>query len=240
MTTGRRHVSMGEIEFVVTRAAFGVGAPFGIAEDFAYAVQAAARFGIDPMPAALACLSHLDREPGSRQLTVAECGTEVILSGPSRLSAVFTGPSLSDFGHLPQFRKTVIRALNVDHPLLVAAAQVSGRMKNCIIEWPDAQVILDEQRVIQLNFTDEDRLQAPGPVNLKIRSAVPDTIAYNDSRRRFDAATLETEARRIACEGVLVDTDAWAGLVEFFNRCLVPSSEQSLLDGAGAGLVDRD
>ena len=35
MTTGRRHVSMGEIEFVVTRAAFGVGAPFGIAEDFA-------------------------------------------------------------------------------------------------------------------------------------------------------------------------------------------------------------
>ena len=113
-------------------------------------------------------------------------------------------------------------------------------MKNCIIEWPDAQVILDEQRVIQLNFTDEDRLQTPGPVNLSIRSAVPDAIAYNDSRRRFDAATLETEARRIAYEGVLVDTGAWAGLVEFFNRCLVPSSEQSLLGGAGAGLVDRD
>ena len=113
-------------------------------------------------------------------------------------------------------------------------------MKNCIIEWPDAQVILDAQRVIQLNFTDEDRLQTPGPVNLSIRNAVPDTIAYNDSRRRFDTAMLETEARRIAYEGVLVDTDAWAGLVEFFNRCLVPSSEQSLLDGAGAGLVDRD
>ncbi len=240
MTTGRRHVSMGEIEFVVTRAAFGVGAPFGIAEDFAHAVQAAARFGIDPTPAALACLSHLEREPGSRQLKVVECGTEVTLSGPGRLSAVFTGPSLSDFGHLPQFRETVIRALNVDHPLLVAAALVSGRMKNCIIEWPDAQVILDEQRVIQLNFIDEDRLRTPGPVNLSVRSFFPDTITYNDRRTHFDTDSLETEAKRIAYEGVLVDTDAWAGLVRFFNRCLVPSSEQSLLGGAGAGLVDRD
>ena len=52
--------------------------------------------------------------------------------------------------------------------------------------------------------------------------------------------TIEKEAKRIAYEGLLVDTDAWAGLVKLFNRCLVPSSESSLLVGAGAGLVDSD
>ena len=240
MTSGSKHVSMGEIEFIVTRAAFGVGAPFGIAEDFAETIQAAARFGIDPMPAALDCLKHLDREPESGQLSVAEYDTEVILSGPGRLSAIFAGPTLSDFGHLPQFRGIKITALNVDYPFLVAASCVSNRMKSCIIEWPNVQVILDEQRAIQLNVTDEDQLQTPGPVNLSIQSTVTDTIARSDKLCGVNAATKEVEFKRITYDGILVDANAWAGLEELFNRCLVPSSELSLLAGAGAGLVDLD
>ena len=240
MTTGLKHVSMGEIEFIVTRAAFGVGAPFGIAEDFAEATKTMARFGFDPTPSALNCLNYLDLKPESGKLSLANRNTKVIISGPGRLSAVYTGPSISDFGYRLRCHGTTIEALNVDYPILVAAAIVSNQITNCIIEWPNTQVILNEQRVIQINVADENQLQSPGPVNLSIRSCVTKTNNHEDKRHRFNVARIEPEAKRVDYEGVLVDTYAWAGLVELFNRCLVPSSDSSLLVGAGAGLVDRD
>ena len=42
----------------------------------------------------------------------------------------------------------------------------------------------------------------------------------------INAATKEVELA-IAYDGIMVDTNAWAGLEELFNRCLVPSSELS-------------
>jgi hypothetical protein len=57
---------------------------------------------------------------------------------------------------------------------------------------------------------------------------------------RLRAADLKIAACKIAQEGVMVDAEAWAGLINLFQRCLVPSSERSLAAGAGAGLVDTD
>ena len=41
-------------------------------------------------------------------------------------------------------------------------------------------------------------------------------------------------------EGIRVDAEAWAVVQTFFARCLVPSTDESRLSGAGAGLTDED
>lgn len=40
--------------------------------------------------------------------------------------------------------------------------------------------------------------------------------------------------------GVTPDAAAWETVQKWFNQCLVPSSAESRLSGAGAGLVDKD
>ena len=58
--------------------------------------------------------------------------------------------------------------------------------------------------------------------------------------QRWSEDETAIEAYKIAQQGVMVDAETWTGLINLFQRCLVPSSERSLVAGAGAGLVDTD
>ena len=49
----------------------------------------------------------------------------------------------------------------------------------------------------------------------------------------------ENNKKKLLETGVPV-YDSWTVIYSFFKRCLVPSTEESLKSGAGAGLVDTD
>ena len=240
MTCDTLAVSLNEIGFFVTRGAVGVGAPFGIAEDFAEAIKWVTRLGIDPMPATLSSLNLLDCRPDRSRIAVAEEGTDLMFYGQDGLSALFAGPALADFGQLRRDGKSALKARNVDHPLLVAAVLASTPISACVLEWPGARVSFAVGDNADLEAIDRETLEDAGPVDVVLmdsylREPTDWSVGY-----RLHAADLKIEACKIAQEGVMVDTVSWTGLINLFQRCLVPSSERSLVAGAGAGLVDTD
>ena len=239
MTDGSHSISSNEIDFYVTRAAVGAGASFGIAEDFATAVTWAARFG-DPAPAALACLNQLDSRPQSGRLTLSGEGAALVLSGQGPLSAIYVGPALADFVQLPRAKGAILKARDVDYPMLAVAALASNPAIACAIEWLGVRMTVGAGEISSLAAVDREAFRSDGPVDITLVDAPRPTPRTDAAGYCPDAAQLNAEAHRIAREGITVDPSAWRGVVELFNRCLVPSSEQSLAAGAGAGLVDTD
>lgn len=240
MTENPFTVSLGEVRFYLTRAAVGVSAPFGIAEDFANAVQWTARLGIDPAPLALSSLMLLDQQPDRSDITVAEYSTDIVFSGHDNLSALYAGPALVDFSHLRQEGSVTLTARQVDHPVLVAAALAAADVGACLIEWPDARIILTKDGGTTVEATSQEVLLDVGPADVAVCGSHVSEPAPWSPGYRLGTADLSAAVHRIHRQGLTVDTGAWRSIVTLFERCLVPSSEQSLVAGAGAGLVDTD
>lgn len=85
---------------------------------------------------------------------------------------------------------------------------------------------------------DADALLGKGPVDISV--GVEPVNEELPTGYALTAGDLEAAAKKGVDEGLTVNVDAWAGVVSLFRRCLVPSSEQSRMSGAGAGLVDTD
>ena len=238
MTNNTLSVSLNEVSFFVTRAAVGAGAPFGIAEDFAKAVMWASRCGIDPALVALSCLSQLDTSPGSGRMTMIEEGSSKIFEGQDGLSAVLGGTALSDFWRLVADDGGSVIARDIDHPLMAAAALAVVGPGPAVVEWPNARVTFGKNGSIDMIAHDAGALLGKGPVDISV--GVDPVNEDAPTGYILTASDLETAAKKIIDEGLSVDADAWAGVVALFRCCLVPSSEQSRMSGAGAGLVDRD
>ncbi len=231
-------VSQNEIKFVVTRAAVGVGVPFGVAEDFAATVIWAARCGLDPAAASISCLGVLELFPQRSRVRLTDNGEMWQFDGVDGLSAAYGGLAISDFWQLPDCQGRIIKVLDVDHPLLATAAfRVVGTI-SAIVEWDNVRVDFGGNGAVKILASDRAAVLSTAPSDITVRrhTAPPEwSIGY-----QMTTADLDDGARKAAEEGISVDAGAWARLTELFRRCLVPSSEQSRRAGAGAGLVDKD
>lgn len=239
MTPQTLTVSLNELGFLITRAAVGVGAPFGIAEDFAHAVKWVARFGIDPVRAAVSSLQNLDVHPEQGRIRLRENDDDLEFVGQNGLSALYAGPALADFFTLEQYRGSRLIARDVDHPLLVVAGLAAAQTSDCVVDWPGIRIYLAADGPM-LEAIDEKSIVDVGPADIIVSSvessiSVDWTVGY-----RMKRTTLEDTAQQVIQNGVHVDAEAWATLTSLFRRCLVPSSEASRATGAGAGLVDTD
>ena len=231
-------VSLNEIGFYITRAAVGVGVPFGVAEDFATAVRWSVCFGIDPAIVALSCLTALDLDPSLGRIKLLGSREWHTIRGEGGTSVVFAGISMTEIWQgvaLPQNRLTV---LSIDYPLLALAYAAFADGRPVKIEWPGVHAVLDGVGGIVIQAVDLEALQTRGSVDVMLTAPVSGLA--NSGDLHITSSDIDAANHRLLCNGVALDAPAWAGIVELFRRCLVPSNEQSRLAGAGAGLVDTD
>ncbi len=246
MKTRTSPVSLSELRFVCTRAAVGAGAPFGLGEDFADAAIAIAKMGFDAAQITLSALNRLASGDSSAVVDLKrQDGVLVFEAGQGGLlSSIFAGPTLCD--HLiASDADCGARLINVDSPLLAVAGleAVSVDHRTCMAAWEttsgDGVSLLFENRGIsRICAPDATAVIAPGPVHVEIRMGSDNTDA--EESVLSGQSDLKTAARRTLMEGLQMDAADWAGVYAWFERCLVPSSEESMISGAGAGLVDTD
>lgn len=244
MTDTGQILSMNEVKFFFTRAAVGVGVPFGLAEDFSQAAIWLAGCGFDPGKTAAPALSALERDHTTAHIIQHEDGVITRFSGAHNkpISALFAGPCVTDWlGVAAVSKKTKSIELSfVDQPELVAACVASTPPRGATrFVWQKSNekpttVTIDAEGVGL--FEDYDIDGAPSPASPMTVEFAPAKSAAPKSKEK----TVRETARKPVEDGIEVAQEYWAAIYNHFCRCLVPSSAQSRMKGAGAGLTDND
>ena len=236
-------LSLNEMRFYFTRAAVGAGAPFGIGEEFARASSWLAFLGIDPAVAALPALDGLASGDSDSALVLLHRDGTVHVGCRDRLkvSALFAGPAVADRLTVESAREHTCRLHidEADQPLLILAAVAAAGVGRSRLGWQlsDRRPVLAEVgggRVL-FGWPPGADLGRCGPAAVGIVLNGPSAGFPRDAREMHMA---QGRKRAVTC-GVAVDGRAWSGVLGHFRKCLVPSSEKSRSEGAGAGPIDN-
>jgi len=220
-------LSLNEVLFFVTRAAVGAGAPFGIGEDIGKAAVVLANCGIDPAVIIAPALQTLECGNSSMDIDIRTDGDGSVIEaiGDKPMSATIAASAASDWmlenTHNPKARLEVHQ---VDAPVLFAA--VIEALHRDLSGWRVCSVAPDGAETALVD--DGKLLEIDAPANM---------VIFVDSSAR---PVFKNRQQQALESGVLVDSQAWQIIRALFSRCLVPSTEESRLTGAGAGLVDTD
>ncbi len=236
-------LSLNEIRFYFTRAAVGAGAPFGIGEEFAEASSWLAFLGIDPAAAALPALDGLASGDSDGALVLLHRDGALHVGCPGRLkvSALFAGPAVVDRLTIESAREISCRLHidEADQPLLILAAVVAAGIGWIRLDWPlpDEGPVLAEVGGgrVRLDWPPGADFGQSGPAAVRIVVNGP-SAGFSRDARAFHMA--DGRKRAVTC-GVAVDGRAWSGVLGHFRKYLVPSTERSRSEGAGAGSIDN-
>ena len=242
-------LSLNEIGFYFTRAAVGVGAPFGIGEDFAETSKWVAYLGFDPAAVAVPALRGLADGRSGMALTFRRTEDAFhVGSGDGRiLSAIYTGPAIADRLSIEAAQAEECRLLldETDQPLLIAAAVAAAGADTAriAVSWQSRNservAVALHRGLATLAGSGKADIAARGPASVEVVINGTGAVAPPSSRT---ATRRLAEGKADAVErGVVVDGMAWSRVYDFFSRCLVPSTGRSRTAGAGGGgLTDND
>lgn len=238
-------VSLNEIEVNLRKAAIGAGVPLGFAEDLG---RAATWLCVFDLPAVPLCVQALDSLRAATvavpQLEAGDAGSWSVRSGgDAPLSSLYAGPIAGDLllaaaaeGTLP----ATLRLGPTDSPLLVLAAVCDLLILrrdltlecSCVTPEGEAQLATFEQGQVMFS-QDSKRLQGDGALVLTLSVA-------KGERESLSGQDFFICQKRAAERGVAVEASDWRRVQELVAETLVPASELSRLQGAGAGLRDND
>ena len=247
MTSPEIVLSFNEISFFFTRAAVGVGVPFGLAEDFGRTSIWIGGAGLDPAKVTSPVLQALDDGLSSLGASLTESAGETVVVAFSgkQLSALQAGSTVCDWISAKtevSKKNHHIVAKNVDHPFLIAAALASFNYAGWEICWQGLEGSICKVMIcvngswktswsgskIPSQSSSSDVMIIPAGSMLSSTENWVKQIVYSEKNKT-----------RMLESGVPV-YESWPVIRRFFSRCLVPSTDQSRMTGAGAGLVDDD
>lgn len=239
-------LSLNEVRFFFTRAAIGAGAPFGLGEDFAKAAIWLASTGSDPASVVAPALHSLATGESDCKVILQqnETVTRYLSDEGKPLSSIYAGPVIADrLGVMAVAGKDVRVVLeNIDQPAMiaayVAAVQINGGLAKITWESAGGNATRIEIGSDGINvFAEKGQMDfiTCGPCDVEV--TLSRKTPSNDSS---DTPEVTLSRPDIVKEGVNVGADPWAIVFGFFRKCLVPSSDQSRQQGAGAGLTDND
>ena len=241
------YLSFNEIMFYFTRAAVGGGVPFGLAEDFGCAAIWIAASGLDPAEMAASTIKELELGNSCLKATLKEGNKEILLTAQSskKLSAIQAGAAacdlMSSHSEKPKNIQCII-AEKVDSPFLVCAALGAANCNGWEISWESK----DDSHYSVLICEDGSWMSSWEVSKIpELNDAFDVKIIFVNNRKdyfeKWEGKTFysENNKKKLLETGVPV-YDSWTVIYSFFKRCLVPSTEESLKSGAGAGLVDTD
>ena len=240
-------LSFNEVLFYFSRAAVGVGLPYGLADDYGRSSIWIAAGGFDPAEFTSNALKFLDEAQSSLSAIQTENGAEILLrsSGEKKLSSLLAGPSVCDWisaKELDSNKNKFFSAKNVDQPFLLAAAVGALNFGSWDISWQDSggtlySVLTAEHGYWKTSWDTADFSQMSGAADVTIRSV--DRKLFNPVKWKGKYIYSEKNRERVLETGVKV-YETWPIIHSYFSRCLVPSTVDSRKSGAGAGLVETD
>ena len=222
MTTSRDHLSLNETLFHLARAAAGAGAPVGICDEFAAIASWLAFISVDPARAALPALDALASGQSSGDIVIRD--GRIGCRNGATVSAMFAGPVVMDRLSMAPGQPVTLHVDEVDVPVLLAGAVAgSGHVR---LSWHSgAGTVID----IAGGKVAVKGDAACGPATVTIVAHAPGaTTPTGGCLHAID------EGRRAALDhGIAVDSWAWSGILAYYRKTLVPSSELSRSQGAG-------
>ena len=214
-----RH-SLNEIEALAKRAARGAGLSWGLAEEAAKGTRWLSYFGFPGVELLTALLQMNDRRSAVDFSPMVLSGTWCAPAG--RMSPLIAGAALSDCA--VKLRNEVkIKMENVNFPLLTVPFMGGAALRleqPVCARWGDVQITTDGQNLCLV-----------GDENTLLTDLVDEVV--------FETPTKMTSFRPPAFRAT-VSAEAWKQLGEFAHRTYAPSTDESRLRGAGAGLNDND
>ena len=247
MSSPELYLSFNEIMFYFTRAAAGVGVPFGLAEDFGRSATWIASSGLDPAAMTVIALKDLECGRSCLKANLTEVNKEILLTaeGGKKLSSILAGAAVCDLiSAQPENPKNMqsIIAEKVDCPFLICAALGAANYDSWEICWlasddTPCSVLICEDGNWESSWKGRNIPEVIDAVDVKI-------IFVNNRKDYFEkwegnTFFSENNKKKLLETGVPV-YDSWSEIYSFFKRCLVPSTEESRKSGAGAGLVETD
>lgn len=237
-------LSRNEVKFYFTRAAVGAGTTFGIGEELAKSALWLADQALDPCAVIAPTLVAL--ESGSSSSNFSAHGNTISSENGKALSAICVSPTVADFCELAnEAREQGLKKLilqNVDQPSLVLARLALNAIDGAAvdIEWHASKT--DKDAVYNFHISNATLPpQSLGTIRQKAELAPADMmIQFHPCAKKPTnvEATSRQSAQSNKC--VPVSGQNWKSVYSYFEKCLVPSTEQSRQAGAGAGLTDND
>jgi len=205
-------VSLNEAEVMATKAAWGAGRPWGLAQDAGRAVSTLEAMRL---PGAESLLDVLVATDGvaCEKLRPASVQTEC-WQAERPMCPVLVGAFISDLGA----QSEEVRLRQVHAPLLLVPFCLMA-FDNVVFNWSDCTI-----------RSSDEGLFVYGALNAK----VVDQVSIDDCE------PAEEPTHRWHPGAVDIGDEIWEALSAFAHRTYVPASEASRLKGAGAGLTDND
>lgn len=238
------HISLNELTLTSYKAALGVGASVGAAEDLAQAAAWLGLRGLHPVGMIVHAVESIDigrSVYGSVRLdkACAKWGADgsgvalsaILLGGAP--AALYTSMAVSD-------PRSTLYLNDLDAPLLQLPhfSRLAQKYElTCTIEWSCRRIKRNAAcSGGKVNIShDVCEQEAAGRFDMEVRGQAAD----ND-----DAGPLQlldsTEAQYIYDQGYDVDAEEWGRLGRYADQIMVDATEQSRASGAGAGLRDND
>jgi hypothetical protein len=205
-------VSLNEAEVMATKAAWGAGRPWGLAQEAGRAVSSLEAMRL---PGAKSLLDLLTVTDGAPCETLRPESIQAEWWQAERpLCPVLVGAFVADAG----VQSEALKLRRVHTPLLlVPFAQVA--FENVVFDWNGCNIC-----------TSKEGLFAQGELN----TAVAEQVLIGCGEPTGEA-THQWHPGAVDIAG-----EIWEALSAFAHRTYVPASEASRLKGAGAGLTDND
>ena len=236
-------ISLNEVLFYFTRAAFGVEVPIGLSEDFARANMWVSENGFDPSRCSLKALDNLDSQASSLSIKFEKTkeGGHLFCPEGKFLSSLEASAGCVDWIEVSN-GSGELKISNVDSPFLVVSALGANECLGIKVLWTD-----QEKNQFQVNLINNDEWEVLSSSSKLIElssnadmliSPLKASVEFYKGKtiKKFNLAE---EKLKILHHGVKVEEN-WEAIYSYFSRCLVKSSAESRASGAGAGLVDTD
>lgn len=224
VTTSPALLSLNEILFHFARAASGAGAPVGICEEFAAIASWLAFIRMDPARAALPALDALARGQSSGDLVIRN--NRVACRDGGMVSAIFAGPVIADRLSMAPAEPMTLQVGEVDVPLLLAGAVAAAGSGHIRLSWSaGAESVIDVAGDMVAVKGDTACGRAAVTIVANAPGAsLPDCVPLH---------AIEEERKAALDHGIAVDSAAWSGVLAYYGKTLVPSTERSRSEGAG-------
>jgi len=236
-------ISLNEVLFYFTRAAFGVKVPIGLSEDFACGNIWVSENGFDPSRCSLKALDNLDSQVSSLSIKFEKTkeGGHLFCPEGNFLSSLEASASCVDWIEVSNGTEE-LKISNVDSPFLVVSALGANECHGIKVLWTD-----EEKNQFQVNLinNDEWEILSTSSKLIELSSNADmvisplETFTESSKEKTFKKFNLAEEKLKVLHHGVKVEEN-WEAIYSYFSRCLVKSNAESRASGAGAGLVDTD
>ncbi len=205
-------VSLNEAEVMATKAAWGAGRPWGLAQDAGRAMSTLEAMRLPGAASLLDVLIATDGVPCEKLRPVSTQSEWWQADRP--MCPALVGAFISDLGR----QSEVVKLRQVHAPLLLVPFCLMA-FDNVVFNWSGCSI-----------RSSDEGFFVHGALNAK----VADQVSI-DKCEPADEVT-----HRWQPGAVDIADEIWEALSAFAHRTYVPASEASRLKGAGAGLTDND